>query len=168
MSTIQYSSSFDTLHSSKIYSLNWHKSSCLKKFSSHFMQHNMTFRWTSYCHHMQYRTMDLFEHRCQLLCWKRQQELVEPSPSLPASAFAEVIACKNFRACQQQFYFYNHIYKPIIPRWLMIVVIWKAKGCKIIRLIVKGACIHNTTIVSLKFFYCVFACCLQFPYIITF
>ena len=98
MSTIQYSSSFDTLHSSKIYSLNWHKSSCLKKFSSHFMQHNMTFRWTSYCHHMQYRTMDLFEHRCQLLCWKRQQELVEPSPSLPASAIAELIACKNFQA----------------------------------------------------------------------
>ena len=51
----------------------------------------------SYRHLIHYRdSRGLFEHRCHLLCRKGQQKLVEPSPSLPASAIAELVACKNF------------------------------------------------------------------------
>ena len=87
----------------------WHKAHWwLLIISVHFMRthdlstlpvnrlaHNIS--WASYCHHVHYR--DSREHRYHLLCWKGQQKLVEPSPSLPASAIAELIACKNFQAC---------------------------------------------------------------------
>ena len=47
--------------------------------------------------------------------------LKEAALSLPTSAIAELIACKNFQVCQQQFS-YNHIYKPFIHLLLTTAV----------------------------------------------